>query len=201
MESVQRNIERIISRYKKGAVLFPSDFRGIGTESAIKMALSRLTKEGKLGRLGHGIYFIPKTDPLFDAIYPGPEEVAESLARKEKVRIRPAGAYALHRLGLTTQVPTRLVYITDGSPRTIKIGKATIRFIKASPKKLAVKGEISGLVLQALDELDIDNIDVETENKIRELLKKEVPSLLKNDLTLAPARIHDYIVRLLKVAT
>src|SRR5438093_1618556 len=103
MYSVQKNIERSISRSKKGELIFPTDYRGMGSEASIKMALSRLAKEGKLQRLAHGIYFVPKTDPLFGELYPGPQEVAESLARKEKVRIRPAGAYALHRLGLTTQ--------------------------------------------------------------------------------------------------
>ena len=198
MESVHGSIELTLSSHKRGTIVFPTDFRGLGSEGAIKMALSRLVKEGKLERLANGIYFIPKKHPLLGAIYPGPSEVAESLARREKIRIRPTGAYALYRLGLTTQVPTRLVYITDGSPRNLKIGKATIRFMKAAPKKLSVKGEISGLVLQSLEELDVKNMDADIENKIRLLLKKEKPRLLKKDLALAPARIRDYIVRLLK---
>jgi hypothetical protein len=80
---------------------------------------------------------LPKIDPLFGAIYPIPEQVAEAIAKKEMVRIMPAGAYALHRLGLTTQVPTKLVYITDGENRQIKIGKTTIKFKATTPKKSA----------------------------------------------------------------
>jgi len=198
MDSVQKHIKRSISRSKKGELIFPTDYRGMGSEASIKMALSRLAKEGKLQRLAHGIYFVPKMDPLFGELYPGPQEVAESLARKEKVRIRPAGAYALHRLGLTTQVPTRLVYITDGASRNLKVGNATIRFKATTPKKLSTKGKISGLLIQALEELDIEHIDAETENKIRELLRKEEPAHLKYDLTLAPAKIHDYLLQLMK---
>ncbi len=198
MGTVHQYIERSLSKHKKGDLIFPTDFRNAGNEGAIKMALSRLAKEGKLERLAHGIYFIPKTDPLFGPVYPGPEEVAESLARKEKVRIRPAGAYALHKLGLTTQVPTRLVYITDGASRNLKVGKASIKFKATTPKKLSAKGKLSGLIIQALEELDIKNIDIDTENRIRELLKKEEPAHLKNDMALAPARIHDYLLQLLK---
>lgn len=198
MENVHKHIERSISRRKKGELIFPTDFRGKGTQTAVKTALSRLCREGKLKRLAHGIYFVPKKDPLFGAVYPAPEEVAESIARKEKVRIKPAGAYALHRLGLTTQVPTRLVYITDGENREINIGKTVIRFKATTPKKMSLEGQLSSLVILALDEINPANIDSDTANKIKAILQKEKPGQLKRNLLLTSARIHDYIVKLLK---
>jgi hypothetical protein len=197
MEKVQNNIERLLSRKKKGDLIFLSDFRGIGTEAAIKKSLSRLAQLGTVKRLAHGIYFIPKMDPVLGELYPSAEEVATMLAKKERVRIRPAGANALNRLGLSTQVPTRLVYITDGPPRRLKIGKLEVRFKATSHKKLATVGEISALVIQALGELDVKHIDRDTAAKIKGLLIKEDPRKLKHDLGLAPVRVHDYIVRLL----
>ena len=198
MNSVHKHIEHSVLRRKKGDLVFPTDFRSKGTLAAIKMALSRLSKEGKLKRLAHGIYYVPKTDPLFGAIYPVPEQVAEAIAKKEKVRIKPAGAFALHRLGLTTQVPTKLVYITDGENRQIKIGKTTIRFKATTPKKMALEGQLSSLVILALDELKSKNIDKVTERKIKEMLQNENPGLLKKNLSLTSGRIHDYIIKLLK---
>jgi hypothetical protein len=198
METTHAYIEASILKRKAGEIVFPTDFRGKGTEDAIKKALSRIAAKGTLSRLAHGIYFVPKTDPLFGTIYPTADEVAKMIAKKEKVRIKPAGAYALHQLGLTTQVPTRLVYITDGVSRNLKVGKTTIKFKATSNKKLSVKGKISGLVIQALEELDIDKMDDSIELKIRGLLKKEDPRMLKHDLGIAPARINDYIVKLLK---
>jgi predicted transcriptional regulator of viral defense system len=198
MDNVHKHIEHLISRRKKGELIFPTDFRGKGSQSAIKMALSRINKEGKLKRLAHGIYYVPKTDPLFGAIYPAPEEVAEAIAKKEKVRIKPSGAYALHRLGLTTQVPTRLVYITDGENREIKIEKTIIKFKATTPKRMSLEGELSSLVILALDELDPKNIDSETERKITALLKKEDPRRLTRNLSLTSAKIHDYVIKLLK---
>ena len=161
------------------------------------MALNRLNKENIIKRIAHGIYLIPKIDPIFGAVSPSPEEVAEALAKKEKVKIKPAGAYALHKLGLTTQVPTKLVYLTDGSPREIKMGKTIIKFKATTSKKLAMTGPYSSLIIQALEELGTENIDEQTESKIKALLRKESPALLLNDLKLAPAKINDYIIKLL----
>lgn len=196
--ATQANIEAAISRRPKGDLVFPTDFRGMGTGAAIKKALSRLAAKGILDRLAHGIYYIPKTDPLLGAVYPSAEEVAALLAKKERVQIRPAGAYALHQLGLTTQVPTKLVYITNGQSRSLTVGKSTIRFKAKAHKKLATIGKISSLLIQALENLQLKDIDEKMETRIRDLLAREDPRLLKHDLMLAPARVHDYILRLLK---
>jgi hypothetical protein len=197
MENVQSNIESLLSRKKEGNLIFLSDFRGMGTDAAIKKALSRLVQKGGLKRAAHGIYYIPKVDPVLGELHPGAEEVAMMLAKKEKIRIRPAGAYALNKLGLSTQVPTRLVYITDGPPRQLKMGKLEIKFKATSHKKLATIGKVSALVIQALEELDMNHIDDHTTARIKKLLLTEDPKKLKHDLALAPVRVHDYIVKLL----
>ncbi|MBS4064529.1 MAG: type IV toxin-antitoxin system AbiEi family antitoxin domain-containing protein [Chitinophagaceae bacterium] len=198
MNKTHTSINNYLSKVKRGSILFPTDFRGMGTEGAIKMALSRLVKEGKLKRVAHGIYYVPKTDPLLGELHPGAENIAEAIAQKEKILIKPSGASALNKLGLSTQVPMRLVYITNGSPRKIKIGRTTVVFKATTSKKLAMEGPISGLVIQALEELDLTNVHPETARKIKNLLMKENASNLKHDLALAPARLHDYIMKLLK---
>ncbi|HEY4877239.1 MAG TPA: DUF6088 family protein [Puia sp.] len=198
MESIQESINHTIAKKKQGDIFFPAEFRGKGTASAIKKSLSRLAAQKKISRLANGIYYIPKNDPLFGDLKPSAEQVAQLIARKEKVRIRPAGAYALNRLGLSTQVPMKLVYITDGEPRRLTIGKTQIVFKSTTPKKLSAKGAISGLLLQGLEELDLHNMPFETELKIKELLQKENPRHLQHDLELAPAKIHDYLIRLLQ---
>ena len=197
MQVVQRNIELSLLMKKDGTLIFPSDFRGFGSGAAIKKALSRLAQQGTLKRAAHGIYYMPKIDPLLGELHPGAEEVATMLAKKEKIRIRPAGAYALNKLGLSTQVPTRLVYITDGPPRQLKRGKLEIKFKATSHKKLATIGQISALVIQALEELDVNHIDNDTAARIKKLLLTEEPKKLKHDLALAPGRVYDYIVKLL----
>jgi Family of unknown function (DUF6088) len=198
MESVQSIINGSLSKCKAGKILFPTDFRGKGSQAAIKMALSRSTASGQVRRLAQGIYYVPLVDPVLGELTPAPEAVAEQLAEREKVRIRPTGAFALHKLGLTTQVPTRLVYLTDGHPRKFQIGKATIEFKATTPKKMALAGEISGPLILALEGLELDKIDDNTEKRIKYLLQLEKQEVLQQDLQSAPGKVYDYLTRLLK---
>jgi hypothetical protein len=199
MEGKTHNIiESAIAKKKPAEIVFPADFRGKGTQAAIKKAMSRLAKTGRLKRLAHGIYYIPKTDPVLGELRPDVDEVVKMLAHKERIRVRPAGAYALHQLGLTTQVPMKRVYLTDGNPRQFRLGKMQVRFKATSPKKLSTNGKISSLVIQAIEEIGIDNISPELEKKIVEFLRKEHPNKLSHDLVLTAAKVNDYIVRLMK---
>lgn len=184
--------------FKKGSIVFPSDFRGQGTDTAIKMALSRLSKGGKVKRLAHGIYYLPATDLKFGELMPSAEAVANQLAEREKVRIRPTGVYALNKPGLSTQVPAKLVYITDGHPRKFRIGKASVQFKATTPKKMALSGKISSLLILALDELDLRHIDEKTTEKIRLLLQKEDKDMLIEDLRLASGKVYDYLIKIIQ---
>jgi hypothetical protein len=192
-------IEDNIKRYKRGELIVPSDFRGKGSEGAIKKTLSRLAADGTIKRIGHGLYVLPTKDPLFGEILPSVEDIATALARKEKVKIKPAGAYAMHKLGLTLQVPTKLVYLTDGNSRELKIGRNTVKFKATTPKKLALKGALSGLIILALEELGTEHIDEVTRLKLSNLLQKENPTLLKHDLKLASAIVHDFLLKLIGI--
>lgn len=195
---VHKEIEKTLAKNKKGHLFFLSDFRGIGSEVAIRKALSRLSKEGKIKRISQGLYMIPETDPVLGAILPSMERVAEAIAQKEHIRIKPAGAYALHKLGLTTQVPMRLVYLTDGPLRQIKIGKTIVKFKPTTPKKLSLKGKLSSLIIQALEEIGTENIDPSIKKRIKELLRKEDPKELLEDMKLAPSKVSNYLFSLLK---
>jgi len=197
--STHGQIARRISLFKPGRFIFPSDFKGLGTEIAIKNALSRLAKEKKIERLAHGIYLLPKHHPKFGKLHPTLEHIAAAIAEHDHVRIKPTGAFALNKLGLSTQVPMRQVYLTDGSPRRIKVGRGTIEFKATTPKRLSMKGPISSLVIQALEELHPKQLDSDPDlkNRITSLLLKEKGNLLLHDLKLAPARISDYLFNIL----
>lgn len=129
---------------------------------------------------------------------PSAEAVANQLAEREKVRIRPTGVYALNKPGLSTQVPTKLIYITDGHPRKFRIGKASVQFKATTPKKMALSGKISSLLMLALDELDLRHIDEKTTEKIRLLLQKEDKDILIEDLRLASGKVYDYLIKIIQ---
>lgn len=196
MKSVQDQISRTLTALQPGQIVTPPDFRGHGSQDAIKMALSRLVKNGELNRIAHGIYYRKYQDPDMGELIPSAEMVAEMLAEKEKVRIRPAGAFALNKLGLSTQVPTKLVYLTDGSPRKFMVGKVSVEFKPASPKKMALSGEITGPLILALDDLDLKQLTPAQEKRILALLKLGDP-LLSHDLKLAPGKIYDFLIKMI----
>jgi hypothetical protein len=120
---------------------------------------------------------------------PTAEEVAQGIAKRDKIKLVPTGTYALNALGLSTQVPMNLVFLTDGAPRTIKVGKRTIKLKRTTPKNLLAKGKISALVIQALREIGKDNPTKSEIQKIVTLLKKEDNKKLMHDIDLAPVWI------------
>lgn len=186
MESVEFQIEKKIKVKSKGTLFFPDDFSQLGSSESIRKALQRLEEKEIIRRIAQGIYTRPIESKYIGEVLPSAEEVAKGIAKRDRIRIVPTGVYALNALGLSTQVPMKLVFLTDGAPREIKIGKRSIKFKKTTPKNLLAKGEISSLVIQALREIGIDNITPSEEDKIIALLKKENVNLLKQDIELAP---------------
>ncbi len=188
--NVHASILDEITRNKPGMILFPSDFQQLGTVSAVNMALSRLAKQQKLIRVAQGIYYIPKKDPKLGAITPSLEQIAAALAEKEHVRIRPTGVTALNLLGLSTQVPMRVQFLTDGNSRSIKVGKRAVTFTKTTPKRLSVQSPTTFLVIQALETLGKEvATNQQLFQKLTQLLQKEDPTTLRKDAKLAPAWI------------
>ena len=187
--SIEDQIFKKIKDNKRGKIFFPASFSNLGSEDAIHQALKRLTEKGILLRIAHGIYLYPKIDPELGILYPPIDEIAKAIAKRDKARIIPTGVQALNILGLSTQVPMKVVYLTDGAQRNISIGNQSIKFKKTSPRNLATKGEISGLVIQALREIGKDNASADQLRIIYEILRKEDPSIVKNDAGLAPAWI------------
>lgn len=187
--SVETQIEKVIKSKSKGSLFMPGDFLELGSSEAVRQALVRLTDKNKIARVAQGIYVRPKESEFIGVLTPSIEEVAEAIIKRDKIRAIPTGSYALNVLGLTTQVPMNIVLLTDGSAREIKIGKHTIKFKKTTPKNLMTKGEISGLVIQALKEIGNGKVTAEEEKKIIGLLEKENLEYLRHDIQLAPVWI------------
>ena len=187
----EKLIKNSISNHKRGKIFFPKNFSKFGTSEAIRQALKRLEDKGFLIRLAQGIYLYPKEHKLLGTLYPSLEEIAKAISKRDKARIIPTGIQALNQLGLSTQVPLNLVYLTDGTSRTISVGENTIKFKKASPKILAVKSETNILIMQALRQLGKHNIDDKTLEKINMILQKVDRESTVHDMKLAPVWISE----------
>lgn len=187
--SIEDKIVAQIAALPKGELLLPADFQELGSSEAVRLSLFRLEKKDFIVRVAQGIYVRPKESSLIGKLTPSAEEVAEAIAKRDRIRTVPTGSYALNALGLSTQVPMNIVLLTDGSPREIKVGKRTIKFKKITPKNLLAKGRISRLAIQALKEIGNGKITAEEEQKILGLLRKEEVNDLKHDIALAPVWI------------
>ena len=173
---------------KDGTLFFTEDFLSIGNAKAVNKALERLEKKEKLRRVARGIYKKPEYNSFIGEITGATvDEIARAIARRDKARIIPTGVYALNALGLSTQVPMNVVYLTDGAARKINVGTGKgIVFKKTSPKNLAAKGAISSLVIQALKVIEKDKIREDEKRKVIDLLKKEEAENLNHDILVAP---------------
>lgn len=193
-ESVQNRIESKIKSMKRGSIIFPSNFDNIGNVEVVKKSLLRLKNKKFLVRLAHGIYLYPKQDKLLGILYPSIENIATAIADRDKARIIPTGIKALNQLGLSSQIPMNIIFLTDGVARSIVVGKRTIKFKRTTPKNLAVRGKITSLIIQALKEIGKDNITDEQLKKIKNHLKLEKKEIIEHDAKLAPA----WIAKILK---
>lgn len=189
MESVEKQIERYIKQKPLGSIFFPEDFSDFGSSDAVRKALERLVDKIVVFRIAQGIYTRPQKSKLIGEVMPSAETVAEAIIKRDRVRTVPTGSYALNALGLSTQIPMKIVLLTDGSPREIKLGKRVIKFKKTTPKNLLAKGKISRLVIQALKEIGNGQVTESEEAKIIKLLKEEDQKDLIYDIGLAPVWI------------
>jgi len=159
MNSVENKIETNIKKMRRGKLVFASDFSSLGNSEAVFKALQRLQKSGLFMRVAHGIYYYPKINRnkyiKSKYLMPSIDEIAYGIAKRDKIRIVPTGAYALNALGLSAQVPANAVFITDGAPRRIAVGKGKGILFKhtSEVRSLSYKSKLLMLIVSALREI------------------------------------------------
>lgn len=194
MASIEDNILTAIQTKGRGSVFFPSDFTSYGEVKAVGKSLERLTAKGDIVRLARGIYLYPEIDTVLGLgiLMPSIEQIAETIARRDKARIVPTGIYAMNKLGLSTQVPMNVVYLTDGAPRKVSLGNGrSIQFKYTTPRNLAFTNPLAMLVTFALKEVGKDNVTDDIVKRIKSVLQKERKENIQADEALMPAWIRN----------
>jgi hypothetical protein len=169
MSTSQAIRERIASQ-PAGEPFTPALFAGVGSRAAIDQALMRLTRAGRVERIGHGLYIVPRVERFGIKPMPAPEQVARTVAEAEGAMIEIHGAEAARRLGLSTQMPAQAVFHTTGSSRQIRLGKLVVRLQHVTPRKLALAGRPAGQALAALWYLGRGQVTPHTFKQIAERL-------------------------------
>ena len=118
---------------------------------------------------------------------------ARALVGRDAIRLQPAGAYAVNVLGLSEQVPSRIVFLTDGPARKVKIGKQEIILKRTVPRNMAAAGRNSGTLIEALRYLGEKQVDDQVLSIVRRQIADEDRPTLRKDILHAPAWIADLL--------
>ena len=187
MKTLAGQVFAIIAGNKRGWVFTPGHFARLGDPRVVGVALTHLTRKGVIRRLSQGLYDYPVQHPKLGLLSPAPEKVAKVLADRDAARLQPSGAYAANLLGLSEQVPMRVVFLTDRKARTVRIGKLEIILKRTnSSRAMATAGRASGLVIQALKYLGRQHVDDRTIRLLRERLAPKDKAQLLKDVSYAP---------------
>src|ERR1017187_400415 len=149
-QPIDVSILRSMRSSRSASVFSPGHFDGLGNAAAIRKALSRLVKAGTIRRIRWGLYDLPRQHPIVGQTAPDIMATVRALMDGSHAQWQFTGAYAANALGLSDQVPAKIVIQTDGVPRRVALGKLTLVFRRAAPRNLLGAGRRAGLVIQAL---------------------------------------------------
>jgi hypothetical protein len=189
IQTIENKIRSRVHGHGRGWVFTPKHFQDLGSGAAIDSALRRMKANGSIRQLARGLYDYPTTHHKLGLLMPSAIAVATALAKRDAIRLQPAGGYAAHLLGLTDQVPMKVVFLTDGPTRSIAFGNQTIILKRTTPKNMATAGRVSGLVIQALRHLGKDHVDERVISILRRQIRPEDRAVIRKDLIHAPAWI------------
>lgn len=193
MQTVVDKVLKIIRGHGLGWVFTPAYFQGIGSHSAVESAIRRLKNEGAIRRIARGMYDYPRKDPQLGVLAPSLEKIVAALEARDAVRLQPSGAYAANLLGLTNQVPMKLLFLTDGPERKLQVGKRQILLKHTTPRNMATADRMSGTVIQALRWLGKWNVDEHTISILKERLNTDDKAQLLKYIRYAPIWIAQVI--------
>lgn len=196
-QSIDSLVRSRIYGHARGWVFTPKHFFDLGSESAIDSALRRLKADGSIRQLTRGLYDYPVQDSILGAVTPSADTVARALVVRDAIRLQPSGAYAANLLGLSDQVPSRVVFLTDGPARRVKFGKREIILQHTTPRNMATAGRKSGTIIQALRHVGQKRVDDQVRATLRRHITEEDLPRLRKDLIYAPAWIADLLRPLL----
>lgn len=154
----------------EGGLLSPKEFLHLGSRAAIDQTLSRLAREGKLLRLGRGAYSLP-VQGRFGVRPPSTEAVIEAIESTSGEIVVASGAAEANALGLTTQVPTREVFLTSGPSRRLKLGNREIELKHGNRWQMLLGKRPAGKAIRALIWLGPERAPM-----VLEVLRSKLPS-------------------------
>ena len=203
MDWVNRNqlfTNKVIARIYglgRGEAFTSKNFHDLASPDTVRQILRRLTADGTIRRVGRGVYEYPERSSFLKApAAPDPDAIARAVARSHGWTIVPTGAAALNRMGLSTQVPARWQYLSDGPTKTYSWSGGTILFKHRTTKETTKLSPKTAMIVQALKSLGREHIDNEVIAALqRALTVKEIARATK-EARYATAWVYEVIKRI-----
>lgn len=193
-------ISQIYGRIKEAGhdeIYIVGDFLDLGEYHAVRKALLRLDEAGKIQKIMRGVYYYPQYSELIGEYEaPSPGKTAETLARKFGWTIAPCAETALNQLGLSTQVPAKWSYISDGPYHEFQVGAFTIEFRHRSNREISGISGQTATIIQALKAIGKGNISDMQIEIIRRRLSEEEKVMVLKEAQQAPVWVYDLIKRI-----
>jgi hypothetical protein len=149
---------------------------------------------GRIRKLARGLYDDPSPDERGLPLPPTTDAIIKAIVGRDAIRIQPSGAHAANLLGLSEQVPVRMVFLTDGRGRKVTIGKRVIELRHVPPRLMASAGRQSGTVIQALRWLGPKGV---TPRMIRMLRRRFASRTNRRDLLSATRHAPSWVADIL----
>lgn len=195
MKSIEEKILSKIYGYGRGYVFSSSDFIKDFSINNIEKALSALTQQNKIRRIARGLYDYPKySEFLKQELSADIDQTARAIARKFNWQIEISGESALNLLGLSTQVPAKYIYLSNGPNRTYLIQDTmSLEFKKSALKNIGFKYKESSIIVQALKSLGKGNITDDVIIHIKDYLEPKIYEKILNDTKTTTTWIYETI--------
>lgn len=148
-----KNLKQYLNSFSKNRIFSLKDLNHLDNYEAIKRQINRYVHNGYLKQLARGIYCKTQMNNLTDL-----DEIANVLANKNGWLIAKSGAYVLHYLGLSLQVPYRYVYASTGPYKTYKFNNLTIIFKHVRSGDLVNYDNTTATLIQAIKMIGKNNL-------------------------------------------
>lgn len=189
-----REIKNRISAAENGSVFVATDFVDITDKKTVAMGLTRLESDGVIRRLLRGVYEKPEYNEfLQEYVAPIPDKVAHALARNFGWTIVPCGDTALNLLGLSTQVPSVWIYVSDGIYKEYAYDNTVIQFKKTTNKEVSKLSYKTALTIQALKAIGKDKVNEIIIENLRNLLTESEKRNMLHEAKTATYWVYEYI--------
>jgi hypothetical protein len=172
-KSIDKQMVSLIYGKGRGWSFSKKDFSHLGELASIDRTLSRMAEKGTIRRVIRGLYDYPAYSKLLKKdLSPDMNQVAHALARKFGWTIQISGNAALNLVGLSTQIPTQYLYLSDGPSKSYQLGNTEVTFKKTRFTQLGFKYPYNEIMVQAIQTLGDRALTPDELQKLRTYLLK-----------------------------